>query len=102
MNYLKIKNDVYDRFVDDITLLPIVLPPGTTFDGDELHIKDDKYEEDISIPGDLRTMKLIQKYANSLDTNIKVTFDIPSLNEVVSEQKMSFCTSQAEKSPKTL
>ena len=47
LNYLKIKNDVYDRFVDDITLLPTVLPPGTTFDGDDLNINDDKFEEDI-------------------------------------------------------
>ena len=56
---LKINNDIYDRFVDDITLLPTVIEPGMKLEGDELVYSDEKFKEDLTKPGDSRTMDLI-------------------------------------------
>ena len=76
--HMNIENDLDDRYVDDITLLPTVLPPGLKFEDDKLVLCEDKIKEDSEIPGDIRTMKIIQAVANSIDENIKVTFDVPS------------------------
>ena len=67
--------------VDDITLLPSIIKPGTRYENNELVVKDDAVSEDMDIPGDIRTMKIIQKVANDIDGNIKVTFDVPSYHD---------------------
>ena len=75
---LHIQNDLDDRYVDDITVLPTVLPPGTKYKDDKLIICEDKIEEDNKVAGDIRTMKIIQEVSNKIDKNIRVTFDAPS------------------------
>ena len=77
---MNIENDLDDRYVDDYTLLPTELPPGTVVNDFGLSYSEEKYEEDLKIPGDIRTMKIIQEIANSIDENIKVTFDVPYYN----------------------
>ena len=80
MKKLKINNEVYDRFVDDITILPTVIQQGMKLENDKLVYCENKFLEDITKPSDLTTMNIIQQVADRIDPNIKVTYDIPSLN----------------------
>ena len=73
-----IKNDLLPRFVDDITMLPTVIPPGFKFENDELVFREEHVYEDINVKGDKRTMDIIQIIANSIEENIQVTYDVPS------------------------
>ena len=66
------------RFVDDITMLPTVIPPGFKFENDELVFREEHVYEDINVKGDKRTMDIIQIIANSIEENIQVTYDVPS------------------------
>ena len=75
---LNIVNSLDDRYVDDITLLPTILPPGLKLVDEKLIMCEEKLIEDNKTPGDERTMKIVQQVANSIDVNIKVTFDVPS------------------------
>ena len=77
-----IQNNLIDRYVDDITVLPTtILKPGNKITGDKIVFCKEKYNEDLNIPGDIRTIKIIEEIANSIDDNIKVTFNVPSNNE---------------------
>ena len=78
---LKIKNYLQPRLVDDITLLPEVIKPGMRFENDTLVYHKDKEDEDNLMADDIRTMKIIQTVANTIDENISVSFDVPSMNE---------------------
>ena len=75
---LEVHNDLNERFVDDITLVPTVTEPGLVFDGEKLSLSEDQKLKDLSIPSDRRTMNLIKTIADSLDKNISVSFDVPS------------------------
>ena len=81
LSKLNIVNKFQHRMVDDITILPNVIQPGTRFEDDKLVIKADMIYEDKLIEADIRTMNVIQKVANSIDKNIRVTYDVPSLHE---------------------
>ena len=78
---LNIINDVYDRFVDDITMLPSVIKPGFKLVGDKLVYNEEKFKEDTAKPGDSRTMDIIKQVADKIDPNIQVTFDVPSFHK---------------------
>ena len=77
---MHIRNDLQPRMVDDITLLPQVLQPGARIENGVIIIKEDKVKEDELVSSDIRTMNIIQEIANSIDENIKVTYDVPSLH----------------------
>ena len=51
------------------------------FENDKLVHYIEKEIEDKLIEDDVRTMKIIQAVANNIDENIKVSFDVPSMNE---------------------
>ena len=77
---LNIKNDFQKRLVDDITIIPSIIPKGWKLENGEL--KFSKSQEDLDNKegenDDARTMKIIQKVANNIDDQFKVTFDVPS------------------------
>ena len=75
---LKIQNDILKRFVDDVSLLPTVIDPGMEFVDGKLVLNENKVESDKEIPDDERTMRIIQKIANSIDPHIQVTYDVQS------------------------
>ena len=75
-----IENDLHDTFVDDTTLLPTVVEPGLVLKKGKLVYSEEQYKEDKNVPGEMRTMKIVQAIANSIDENIQVTFDVPSQN----------------------
>ena len=75
---LGIGNDMNERFVDDITLIPTVTEIGLKFDGTILAFSEEQKVIDSSIPSDKRTMNLIKTIADSIDENITVSYDIPS------------------------
>ena len=77
---LHIKNDIQSRLVDDITLLPTVVKPGMRVVDNEMVFVEEKVEEDARVSDDLRTMRIIQSVANTIDENIQVTFDVESTN----------------------
>ena len=78
---MKITNYLQPRLVDDITLLPEVIKPGMRFENDTLVYHKDKEDEDNLVADDIRTMKIIQTVANTIDESISVSFDVPSMNE---------------------
>ena len=67
---LNIVNHLQARLVDDITLIPEVIPPGMKIKNDELVLCRDKEKEDKDIEEDVRTMKIIQEVANHIDADI--------------------------------
>ena len=78
---VNIVNRMLHRMVDDITILPSVIDPGVRFENDKLVKHNDKVEEDMLLPDDVRTMQVIQSIANSIDESIRITFDVPSNHE---------------------
>ena len=75
---VNIANAMLHRMVDDITIKPSIIKPGTRYENDQLVVYDDKVHEDKLVPDDLRTMRVIQNIANTIDETINVTFDVPS------------------------
>ena len=63
---LKIENDLLPRFVDDITLAPTIIPEGTRLIDGKLTHMENLVETDKHIPGDKRTMDIIQEVANNI------------------------------------
>ena len=78
---MSVKNDFQQRLVDDITLVPTVIPKGWKVLDDRLVFSRDQEEVDEDIPDDVRTMKIIQQIANEIDDQFKVTFDVPTNHE---------------------
>ena len=65
-----IENEIIPRFVDDITLLPTVTPPGARLlDGKLIHFEE-HVELDKEIKSDKRTMDLISTIANEISDGI--------------------------------
>ena len=81
LSHLRIENRMQPRMVDDITLLPCILKPGSRFENNQIVIHGDKVEEDKMIPSDVRTMNIIKQVANSIDKHIQVTYDVPSYHD---------------------
>merc|ERR1711954_300729 len=81
MEEIGVQNDLLSRFVDDLTVLPTVIPPGFRFENGKLNLHKELIDEDIEVEDDKRTMDIIQKIANSINENLQVTYDIPSNHE---------------------
>ena len=73
-----IKYSLMERFVDDINGVFDTLPLGTDFNNDKMLTNDVKAAEESHLANDERTMKVIQKIANSVDEMIEMTIDVPS------------------------
>ena len=66
------------EFVDDMTLLPTVIPAGWKLVNGELIFDENLVEDDMKIEDDVRTMNIIKEIANDISKEIKVTYDAPS------------------------
>ena len=71
-------NELISRFVDDMTILPTVIPAGWKVVDNKLVFDEDSVETDMTVEDDARTMKVIQEIANDISDEIQVTFDVPS------------------------
>ena len=61
--------------------LTVDTEPGLIYRNNIIILDKQRVYEDSKIPGDERTMILIQTIANSIDKQIKVTFDVPSTHK---------------------
>ena len=64
---LKLENDLLERFVDDITVCPTIIPPGWKYKEGEMMFIESEIEKDEETPEDARTMNVIQSVANKID-----------------------------------
>ena len=76
LSNLGIVNELLERYVDDMTICPTVIPKGWKYEDEKLIPDDNDISDNTS--DDERTMLIIQSVANSVDDLIKVTYDIPS------------------------
>ena len=72
-----IENKIIPRFVDDITLLPSVTPPGVRLVNGKLELFEEHVNSDKQIKADIRTMEIIKEIANGISEGIDVTYDVP-------------------------
>ena len=70
--------DLIVRFVDDITVVLNATLPGMKFAEGRIEIDKEKEKNDEEMEDDVRTMELVQNIANSLDSQIKVSFYVPT------------------------
>ena len=77
---LDIKNELYERYVDDETDALAALEPGVRFDGRKLVIVKELVEEDKSIAEDVRTMNVLKDIGNSIYKCVQFTIDCPTLH----------------------
>ena len=79
LNKLGLKVWVYVRYVDDITVVAPAIKHGWDYDP---VLRKMVYSNDMQWESpDIRTMKVLQKIANSLDRNLQFTVDCPGLQE---------------------
>ena len=78
LSKLGITNELFSRFVDDMTLLPTIIPPGWKLENKSLKFHAELVESDMEVEDDVRTMNIIQKVGNSICEEIQVTYDVPS------------------------
>ena len=62
-------------YVDDGDLISDPLPPGTRLIGDKFVVMEEHVEEDMEIPDDERTAKLMTKLGNGIFEFIRLTCD---------------------------
>ena len=62
-----IRNDLLERFVDDINIICKSIEPGMEYREGKLVKNLGKAEEDITLPRDIVTMKVVRDIANSID-----------------------------------
>ena len=78
---LDIREEIFDRYVDDELEGLAAVDPGVRFEGGELVVDEDKIEEDELVAADERTFRLLKDIGNSIFDCIQFTIDVPSLNE---------------------
>ena len=78
---LDIREEIFDRYVDDELEGLAAIEPGVRFEGGELVMDEDKIEEDQLLADDERTFRLLRDIGNSIFDCIQFTIDVPSLNE---------------------
>ena len=73
---------LYKRYVDDILIVVRGLQPGVRYNAqkDQLELVQEEIEGDTGVPEDRRTMEILKSVANSIDKDIRLTIDCPSLN----------------------
>ena len=75
---MDIKNELYERYVDDETDILTAIDPGVRFDGEKLVKNEDLVEEDKMIPEDERTMNILKEIGGSIYNCVQFTIDCPS------------------------
>ena len=78
---LDIREEIFDRYVDDELEGLAAVEPGVRFEEGKLIVKEDKIEEDQLLEADERTFRLLRDIGNSIFKCIQFTIDVPSLNE---------------------
>ena len=78
---LDIREEIFDRYVDDETEGLAALDPGVRFEDGKLVMNEDKIEEDERKAEDERTFEVLKAIGNSIFDCIQFTIDVPSLNE---------------------
>ena len=73
---------LYKRYVDDILVAVRGVQPGVRFDAQksQLEVVEAEIEGNLVIPEDQRTIRVLNQVANTIDVDIKLTIDCPSLN----------------------
>ena len=74
---------MYKRYVDGILVAVRGVQPGVRYNPAKgnLEVVEGEIEGDLLIPEDQRTMKVLNDVANSIDIDIKLTIDCPSMNQ---------------------
>ena len=69
-------------YVDDNLEVRPALPPGAVYDTNtnSVRIDNSKIESDKEVPADVRTCKLVEQIANSIDETIIMTAECPSMH----------------------
>ena len=80
LSKLGININLYKRYVDDITIVLKAIGPGWHYCSLEDRIKFDRDGPYCDLEKDQRTMSILRDIGNSIDMNIQLTFDCPSLN----------------------
>ena len=75
-----IRLDLYSRYVDDMVIIARAIGRGWFWNGSSLKWSEDQYEKDENIEDDERTAKVLSDIANSINSNIQTTTDLPSRN----------------------
>ena len=76
-----LKLDLYSRYVDDMVLVTRAIGKGWYWDkSKKLKWSVDKYNLDKDVSDDEITAKVLSDIANSINTNIQTTTDLPSRN----------------------
>ena len=78
---LGIKVDVYTRYVDDILVVARAINPGWDFCLKRKTMIFDPDKANTQLNPDQYTFEILLKIANTLDSDIQLTMDVPSQNE---------------------
>ncbi len=78
MNHLQLF--YHGHYVDDAEQVGRALPPGTRWQGGQMVLCPDLVEEDSAVPADVRTMREYVKMGSSINEDIELTGDAPSLH----------------------
>ena len=77
---LGIPDELYKRYVDDELKVTHELKPGVTYRDNKLILDQNKIDDDLRVPGDLRTFKILLEVGNSIMECLKLEIDVPSNN----------------------
>ena len=75
---LNIVYEILKIYVDDVNGLYKPIENGVDFVDGKLTYDDEKAKEDENVPDDVKTMLVIKKIANSIDSMIQMTTEVPS------------------------
>ena len=75
-----IKLSVYQRYVDDIVVVMKMINPGWYYDLNERKLIYNPEHNYYDMEPDLRSLSVIRDIANSQDSDIQLTVNMPSLN----------------------
>ena len=87
---LKIENELLECYVDDTTDALASIDAGVRFENNKLVKKEELVEEDMSIPEDERTMRILAEVANTVYKCVQFTVDYPSRNDE-NGKETTFC-----------
>ena len=74
--------EMYKAYVDDENILWRVMEPGRRWNGRRLEWRSEWYEEDLAKDEqhDIRMMREVVAMANTIEKDIQLTMDVPSIN----------------------
>ena len=81
LKQLKIEKELLKFYVDDTINAMAAVDAGVRFENDKRVKKEELIEEDMNIPDDDRTMKILAEIANTVYKCVQFTVDFPSKND---------------------